>query len=215
MPDVPPGPRPDEPPADSPSESLEPIQEQEATDKLEPITTILPDEVQKKQCQPKESQSIPVEREVLEPITTRLPDEVHKKQCDTATIPNPSNNDMVVAHMRTESPPESVNPPPPRTSVSVPTDNSSSLSFDKLVPIKQPTSISIPPANNRSLVFAKPKEFTDKADVAYRLQFGEPEQWPIAETIDPSEIYRKARGQLRKTGRTLGARRTFRRRNIR
>jgi hypothetical protein len=211
MPDVPPGPRPDEPPADSPSESLEPIQEQEPTDKLEPITTILPDEVQKKQCQPKESQSIPVQREVLEPITTRLPDEVHKKQCDTATIPNPSNNDMVVAHMRTES--------PPRTSVSVPINKSTSSSFDKLVPIppppiKQPTSTSIPPVNNRSLVFAKPKEFTDKADVAYRLQFGEPQQGPIPETVDPSEIYRKARGQLRKTGRTLGARRTFRRRNV-
>jgi len=72
----------------------------------------------------------------------------------------------------------------------------------------------IPPTNNW-LTFAKPKQFSNDREAAYRLKFGEPQQGPIAETIDPSEIYRKTRSQLRKTGKTPGGRRTFKIRNIR
>jgi hypothetical protein len=73
-----------------------------------------------------------------------------------------------------------------------------------------------PPPGANPLTFATPKPVpTNTQQAPYRLQFGEPQQGPIAEKVDPSGIYTRTRNQLRKTGRTLGARRTFRRRNIR
>jgi hypothetical protein len=211
---------------------------------LEPITAVLPDKVNKKECGPVFSQ--PTQ---LEPLTTGMPDKVNKKDCGPATttpkppavvpqvapvalprpiatvrslgIPFPKPEPAPqTAPTPTTAPQTAPAPTPPSQTAPTPaTDGYDQLLEDiNQATETEPTRLEqlAPPAAANPLTFATPKPFpTNTQQAPYRLQFGEPQQGPIPETVDPSGIYTRTRNQLRKTGRTLGARRTFRRRNIR
>jgi len=202
--------------------------------------TVLPDKVNKKECGPVFSQ--PTQ---LEPLTIGVPDKVNKKDCGpVTTTPKPPAVVPQVAPAAPPRPiatvrslgvpfpkpepaptpaPQTAPTPTPPTQPTPATDGYDQLFED----INQATERPNPPARpeqlpplaaptNNPLTFATPKPFpTNTQQAPYQLQFGEPQQGPIAEKVDPSGIYTRTRNQLRKTGRTLGARRTFRRRNIR
>ena len=176
---------------------------------------MLPNKVNKKQCGtpavPKPSNIVPEVAPVpvirpklpVRSLRTLFPQPIPQPAPTPAPTPQPAPTPVPTPQ---PAPTPIPIPQPAPTPQPVPTPP------QQLTPLAAPPSAA--PSNN-SLTFATPQNIADRGQPAYRLQFGQPQQGPVAETTDPSEIYRRARNQLRKTGRTLGARRTFRTRNVR
>jgi hypothetical protein len=169
-------------PAPAPAPPATPIE----LDVLEPIPESYskPRET-KKQCGPTPS-AAQEERDILEPITVPGKDEVHKKNCG-APLPQKQGNVQV---------PEIKIPP------FAPVKNIDQKQDDVIIGNVQVPEISHP------LVLKKPTSVSVKpTDDSRPLIYGEPKQGPLSASTDPSELYRRTRSQLRRTGRNLGARR--------
>ena len=165
----------------------------EAPESLEPITTKQPDEVHNKECAgPSQtpSPSIPGPTEDNVPQSVSVPSRLDALEPIAAKQPDEVHNKECTT--QDQAPPSGIAPP--------------ALADD----VRVPQSASVQSTNSkqdRQLVYATPKQFSDNKSSPYRLEFGDAEQGPKAEEVDPSEIYRTTRSQLRKTGRNVGARR--------
>jgi hypothetical protein len=157
---------------------------------LEPITTPQQDEVHGKECNEEGKDNVPSDQEplarmdALEPIVVKQPDEVHTKECTAQSPATASLNlsglqseNLILANALTSRPSASVQP----------------MIYGN--------------ATANPLAFASRNQSSVNKSMPYRLEFGDPDQGPKAEAVDPSEIYRTTRSQLRETGRNVGARR--------